>query len=66
MRAFRRTADLQAGGGRLYADGTLSDCHIKGLQPIDSELRAVEFCDEAQAKDGHENESANSRVWRPV
>ena len=59
MRAFRRTADLQAGGGRLYADGTLSDCHIKGLQPIDSELRAFEFCDEGQAK-----ERLRPYVWR--
>ncbi len=29
----------------------LSDSHIKGLQPIDSELRAFEFCDEGQAKE---------------
>ena len=43
----------------IFDGGTLSDTHIKGLQPIDSELRAFEFCDEGQAK-----ERLRPYVWR--
>jgi 8-oxo-dGTP diphosphatase len=43
----------------IFDGGTLSDSDINGLQLVDSELRAFEFCDEGQAK-----ELLRPYVWR--
>jgi 8-oxo-dGTP diphosphatase len=43
----------------IFDCGALSSSDIKGLQPIDRELRAFEFCDEGQAK-----ERLRPYVWR--
>ena len=43
----------------IFDGGTLSDSDINGLQLVDSELRAFEFCDEGQAK-----ERLRPYVWR--
>ena len=55
----------------IFDGGTLSDSHIKGLQPIDSELRAFEFCDEGQAKNASGPTSGAGQVphwkrWEPA
>jgi len=43
----------------IFDGGTLSNSDINGLQLVDSELRAFEFCDEGQAK-----ERLRPYVWR--
>jgi 8-oxo-dGTP pyrophosphatase MutT (NUDIX family) len=45
----------------IFDGGTLNDSDIDGLQLIDHELRAFEFCDEGQAK-----ERLRPYVWRRV
>ena len=43
----------------VFDGGTLNDSDIVGLRLVDSELRALEFCDEGQAK-----ERLRPYVWR--